>query len=191
MPSLPALPVCSGRCPQTITAPQLYTGQGLSHTLGYPAPGRPQPFARLSAKCFSLGTVDSENPAQKQSGTDSTQCPDSVGEACWWTHSFITGGPGWGCFTDFPLPVWALNLFPASSVGCNLLAVSQQGLCSQLTGTAVLPASLPGQNLFVEHSSGQVQQGWLACAHLLLLDFSLKALWLIFCCYFQRRLNMP
>lgn len=27
-----------------------------------------------------------------------------MGEAHWWTHTFITGGPGWGCFTGDSSP---------------------------------------------------------------------------------------
>lgn len=193
MPSLPVLPVCSGTCPQTITAHSCTLGRvcprlGVTMSLAGPSlVPRWQPnmfqsgfykMVKIQHRRAALTAPSAlslwESPTDEPTHLLQVDLAEAVSQE------------------TFPLPVWALlNLFHVSSVCHNLLAVSQQGLCSQLTGTAMLPATLPGQNVFVEHSSGQVQQGWLACAHPLLLDFSLKAHWLIFCCYFQRRLNMP
>lgn len=80
---------------------------------------------------------------------------------CWWTRAYIGDGPGWGCFTGgFSLP--SLNIvkpFHVSFVCRNLSVMARQGLCSQVTCTAALPAALPGQNAFMGHSQGRGSAG--------------------------------
>lgn len=55
----------------------------------------------------------------------------------------------------FPFPsLNGVKPFHASFVCHNLSAMARQGLCSQVTCTAALPAALPGQNTFMGHRHG-------------------------------------